>query len=111
MTTVQNFGSLEYVLDKFSQTWSWKITGSRAVNMISRLVPQAWYGENIDEVIVPDNPENVKQIKLILDRYPLEILSKSAWQRKFSKMLLVYHITFCKHPFPKYTRVLNILEF
>jgi SNF2 family DNA or RNA helicase len=53
--------------------------------MISRLVPEAWYGENIDEVIIPDSVESVKQIKLIMDRYPLEILSKSAWQRKIVK--------------------------
>ena len=84
-TSMENFGSLEYVMDKFSKTWSWKISGSRAVNMVSRLVPEAWYGENIDEVIVPDTVENVKQIKLIMDRYPLEILSKSAWQRKIVK--------------------------
>jgi SNF2 family DNA or RNA helicase len=82
---MENFGTLEYVLDKYSKIWSWKITGQRAVSMISRLVPEAWYGENIDEVIIPDSIESVKQIKLIMDRYPLEILSKSAWQRKIVK--------------------------
>jgi SNF2 family DNA or RNA helicase len=82
---MENFGTLEYVLDKYSKVWSWKITGQRAVSMISRLVPEAWYGENIDEVIIPDSIESVKQIKLIMDRYPLEILSKSAWQRKIVK--------------------------
>lgn len=82
---MENFGTLEYVLDKYSKIWSWKITGERAVSMISRLVPEAWYGENIDEVIIPDSIESVKQIKLIMDRYPLEILSKSAWQRKIVK--------------------------
>jgi len=82
---MENFGTLEYVLDKYSKTWSWKITGQRAVSMISRLVPEAWYGENINEVIIPDSVESVKQIKLIMDRYPLEILSKSAWQRKIVK--------------------------
>ena len=82
---MDNFGTLEYVLDKYSKIWSWKVTGDRAVSMISRLVPQAWYGENVNEVIVPDNPENVKQIKSIMDRYPLEILSKTAWQRKIVK--------------------------
>jgi len=82
---MENFGTLEYVLDKYSKTWSWKITGQRAVSMISRLVPEAWYGENINEVIIPDSMESVKQIKLIMDRYPLEILSKSAWQRKIVK--------------------------
>ena len=84
---MENIGTLEYVLDKYSKTWSWKITGDRAVSMISRLVPEAWYGENVDEVIVPDSTESVKQIKLIMDRYPLEILSKSIWQRKIIKTL------------------------
>ncbi len=84
-TSVETIGTLEYVLDKYSKIWSWKITGDRAVSMISRLVPQAWYGENVNEVIVPDSTESVKQIKLIMDRYPLEILSKSAWQRKIVK--------------------------
>ena len=82
---METIGTLEYVLDKYSKVWSWKITGDRAVSMISRLVPEAWYGENVDEVIVPDSTESVKQIKLILDRYPLEILSKTAWQRKIIK--------------------------
>jgi len=82
---MENIGTLEYVLDKYSKIWSWKITGDRAVNMISRLVPEAWYGENVNEVIVPDSTESVKQIKLILDRYPLDILSKSVWQRKIVK--------------------------
>ena len=84
-TSMENFGTLEYVLDKYSKIWSWKITGQRAVSMISRLVPEAWYGENINEVIIPDSIESIKQIKLIMDRYPLEILSKSAWQRKIVK--------------------------
>ena len=84
-TSLENFGTLEYVLDKYSKIWSWKITGDRAVNMISRLVPEAWYGENENEVIVPDSTESVKQIKLIMDRYPLDILSKSTWQRKIIK--------------------------
>ena len=82
---MENFGTLEYVLDKYSKTWSWKLTGQRAVSMISKLVPEAWYGENIDEVIVPDSTESVKQLKAMMDRYPLEILSKSAWQRKLVK--------------------------
>jgi len=82
---MENIGTLEYVLDKYSKIWCWKITGERAVSMISRLVPEAWYGENVNEVIIPDSTENVKQIKLILDRYPLEILSKTTWQRKIIK--------------------------
>jgi len=84
-TSLENIGTLEYVLDKYSKIWSWKISGNRAVNMISRLVPEAWYGENVNEVIIPDSIENVKQIKLIMDRYPLEILSKYVWQRKIIK--------------------------
>jgi SNF2 family DNA or RNA helicase len=84
-TTMGNFGTLEYVLDKYSKTWSWKLTGQRAVSMISKLVHEAWYGENINEVIIPDSTESVKQIKAMMDRYPLEILSKSAWQRKVIK--------------------------
>jgi len=88
---MENFGTLEYVLDKYSKTWSWKLTGQRAVNMISKLVPEAWYGENIDEVIIPDSETSVKHLKAMMDRYPLEILSKSAWQRKVVK-------TFAKPP-------------
>jgi SNF2 family DNA or RNA helicase len=84
-TSMENIGTLEYVLDKYSKIWSWKVTGDRAVSMISRLVTEAWYGENINEIIIPDNLETVKQLKLIMDRYPLEILSKSIWQRKIVK--------------------------
>ncbi len=84
-TSMENIGTLEYVLDKYSKIWSWKVTGDRAVSMISRLVTEAWYGEDIDEIIIPDNTETVKQLKLIMDRYPLEILSKSIWQRKIIK--------------------------
>ena len=82
---MENIGSLEYVQDKYSKTYCWKITGERAVSMISRLVPEAWYGETANEVIVPDSTESVKQIKLILDRYSLDILSKTVWQRKIIK--------------------------
>jgi SNF2 family DNA or RNA helicase len=53
--------------------------------MISRLVSEAWYGENVNEIIIPDSTETVKQLKLIMDRYPLEILSKTVWQRKIVK--------------------------
>ena len=81
----KNFGTLEYVLDKYSRTWSWKVTGSRAVNMVSRLIPQSWYGEGPNEAIIPDNFQNVQQIQWILERYPMEILSKSAWRRKILK--------------------------
>ena len=84
-TSLETIGTLEYVLDKYSKIWSWKISGDRAVSMISRLVPESWYGENVNEVIIPDSTENLKQIKLIMDRYPLEILSKYVWQRKIVK--------------------------
>jgi len=84
-TSLETIGTLEYVLDKYSKIWSWKVSGDRAVKMISRLVPEAWYGENVNEVIIPDSTENIKQIKLIMDRYPLEILSKYVWQRKIIK--------------------------
>jgi SNF2 family DNA or RNA helicase len=77
-----NFGTLEYVMDKFSGTWSWKVTGERAVAMVSRIIPQAWYGDGAHEAIVPDDPRNIQQIKWIMDRYPLEIISKNIWQRK-----------------------------
>jgi SNF2 family DNA or RNA helicase len=79
---MKNFGTLEYVLDKYSQTWSWKVTGQRAVTMVSKVIPQSWYGDGPHEAIVPDSQSNVKQIKWILERYPLEILSKSVWKRK-----------------------------
>ncbi len=79
---MKNFGTLEYVLDKYSKTWSWKVTGPRIVSMISKLIPQSWYGEGPHEAIIPDNTENVKQLGWILERYPLDILSKTVWQRK-----------------------------
>ncbi len=86
---MKNFGTLEYVLDNYSKTWSWKVTGSRAVSMVSKLIPESWYGEGANEAIVPDSSENVNHLKWILERYPLDILSKSVWQRKS---------TISKHP-------------
>ena len=85
---MKTFGTLEYIIDKYSGSWTWKITGVRAVMMISKLIPELWYGDGPNEVIIPDNTKNVSQIKLILDRYPLEILSKSVWQRKTSKKII-----------------------
>ena len=79
MTT---FGTLEFVLDRYSGTWCWKISGIRAVNMVSKLIPRGWYGDKPDEVIVSDNDENIKKLKMINDRYPFELLSKSVWKRK-----------------------------
>ena len=35
---MKQFGTLEYVLDKYSRTWSWKVTGPRAVTMVSKLI-------------------------------------------------------------------------
>ena len=83
-----NFGTLEFVLDRYSGTWCWKISGSRAVNMTAKLIPRAWYGDKPDEAIVSDNDENVKQLKLIADRYPLEVLSNSVWKRKISSLVI-----------------------
>lgn len=79
---MKNFGTLEYVLDKYSQSWSWKVTGQRAVTMVSKVIPQSWYGDGPNEAIIPDTNKSIQQIKWIVDRYPMEILSKSAWHRK-----------------------------
>ena len=81
-----NFGNLEFVLDRYSGTWCWKISGSRAVNMTAKLIPRAWYGDKPDEAIVSDNDENVKHLKWIAERYPLTILSKSVWNRKTASL-------------------------
>ena len=79
---MKSFGTLEYAIDKYSGTWAWKVTGSRAVMMASKIISQLWYGDGPNEAIIPDNANNVKQIKWILDRYPMEVLSKSVWQNK-----------------------------
>ena len=84
-TSLENFGTLEYVLDKYSKIWCWKVTDKHAVEMISKLTPEAWYGENENEVIIADSTESLKHLKLLMDRYPLDILSKSIWQRKIIK--------------------------
>ena len=76
------FGTLNFVLDKYSGTWCWKITGPRAVSMVSKLIPRAWYGDAPDEAIVSDNDENVKHLHWIAEKYPLDILSKNVWNRK-----------------------------
>ena len=81
---MKNFGTLEYVLDRFSRNWSWKVTGSRAVIMVSRVIPQSWYGDGPNEAIIADTGQNVQKIKWINDRYPLEILSKSTWNKKIA---------------------------
>ena len=79
---MKTFGTLEYALDKYSGTWAWKVTGSRAVMMASKIISQLWYGDGPNEAIIPDNANNVKQIKWILDRYPMEVLSKSVYQSR-----------------------------
>ena len=79
---MKNFGTLEYVMDKYSQQWSWKVTGARAVSMIYRIIPQSWYGDGPDEVIIPDSRDNIQQIQWIHEQYEFEILSKPVWQRK-----------------------------
>ena len=85
---MKTFGTLEYVLDKYSGTWAWKVTGPRAVMMVSKIILQSWYGDGPNEAIIPDNTNNVKQLKWIMNRYPMEILSKSIWQRKASPKIL-----------------------
>ena len=84
-TSLENFGTLEYVQDKYSKLWCWKVTGALAIDKISSLSSKAWYGENENEVIIEDSTESIKQLKLMMDRYPLEILSKTIWQRKIVK--------------------------
>ena len=92
-TSLENFGTLEYVQDKYSKLWCWKITGDLAIDKISSLSSKAWYGENEHEVIrhkiirilIKYSTESIKQLKLLMDRYPLEILSKTVWQRKIVK--------------------------
>ena len=72
-------------MDRYSQAWSWKITGSKAISMVSKMIAQSWYGDGVGEVIVPDNVQNIQQLQWIADRHPLEILSKSVWKRKSVK--------------------------
>ena len=84
-TSLENYGTLEYVQDKYSKLWCWKITGDLAIDKISTLSSKAWYGENEHEVIIEDSTESIKQLKLMMDRFPLEILSKTIWQRKIVK--------------------------
>ncbi len=85
---MKEFGTLEYVLDTYSKNWTWKLTGSRAVSMVARVIPHAWYGEGPEEAIVPDTEPNVQKIKWIMETYPLEIKSKNIWQRKTRHMVI-----------------------
>ncbi|MGI0062638.1 MAG: LAGLIDADG family homing endonuclease, partial [Nitrosotalea sp.] len=84
------------VLDTYSKNWTWKLTGPRAVSMVARVIPHAWYGNGPEEAIVPDTIQNVEKIKWIMDRYPLEIRSKSIWHRKVRKVIV---------PQKKWTRI------
>src|SRR5579863_5354308 len=83
---MKEFGTLEYVLDTYSKNWTWKLTGSRAVSIVARVIPQAWYGDGPEEAIVPDTEHNVQKIKWIMETYPLEIKSRNIWQRKTRHM-------------------------
>ena len=85
---MEKFGTLEFVLDRYSGTWCWKISGNRAVNMASKLIPRGWYGDKPDEVIVSDTDENIKKLKMINDRYYFEILSSSVWKRKIAPLTM-----------------------
>lgn len=85
---MKEFGTLEYVLDTYSKNWTWKLTGSRAVSMVARVIPQAWYGDGPEEAIVPDTEHNVQKIKWIMETYPLEIKSRNIWQRKTKHMAI-----------------------
>lgn len=83
-------------MDTYSKNWTWKLTGPRAVSMVARVIPHAWYGNGPEEAIVPDTVQNVEKIKWIMDRYPLEIRSKSIWHRKVRKVIV---------PQKKWTRI------
>ena len=61
---MKTFGTLEYAIDKYSGSWTWKITGVRAVMMVSKLIPELWYGSGPNEVIIPDNDNNVNKSDL-----------------------------------------------
>ena len=98
-----NFGTLEFVLDRYAKQWCWKISGTRAVNMVSKMIPRGWYGDKPDEVIISDNDENIKKLKMINDRYPFDILSKSVWKRKIIPLTIKKRVT------PKIEKLSQIL--
>lgn len=83
-------------MDTYSKNWTWKLTGTRAVSMVARVIPQAWYGNGPDEAMVPDTVQNVEKIKWIMETYPLDIKSRNIWQRKTRHL---------KVPKKKYTRI------
>lgn len=80
--TMTSFGTLEYVFDDYSKKKCWKVTGTRAIQMISGVIDQSWYGSGDDEVIIPDSTDNVRRIQQIHEQYQFEILSKSVWQKR-----------------------------
>ena len=82
---MRDFGTLEYVMDRYSQSWSWKVTGPRAVRMISQLVPQSWCGDGPDEAIVPDDAGSIRHLKWMIERYPLEVISAAVWKRRAAR--------------------------
>ena len=84
--TIPRFGTLEYVFDEYSKKKCWKITGARAIQMISGIVAQSWYGTKDDEVIIPDNLDNIKRIQQIHEQYKFDIRSKSIWQKRSSAL-------------------------
>jgi SNF2 family DNA or RNA helicase len=98
-----NFGTLEFVLDRYAKQWCWKISGTRAVNMVSKMIPRGWYGDKPDEVIVSDNDDNIKKLKMIDDRYPFNILSKSVWKRK------IIPLTIKKQKTPKIEKLSQVM--
>jgi len=48
---MKTFGTLEYAIDKYSGSWTWKITGVRAVMMVSKLIPELWYGRVLTRLL------------------------------------------------------------
>ena len=65
-TSLENFGTLEYVQDKYSKLWCWKITGTLAIDKISSLTSKAWYGESENEVINPYGGEKNNSLAPLL---------------------------------------------
>ena len=80
--TMKTFGTLEYALDKYSGQWTWKLKGKRAVMMASKIIPQLWYGDGPNEAIIPDNYNNVKQLKWIFEPIPNGNFSKICLAKK-----------------------------
>ena len=91
---MKTFGTLEYAIDKFSGSWAWKISGVRAVMMVSKLIPKLWYGNGPNEVIIPDNEKNVEQIRLIFGKISIgNIIKKLFGNEKPVLKLSKNHLT------------------